>query len=177
MAARQDSKGLKATASAHITRASLLSANGRAEEARQELQRAIEGAHRGSGPVEIAHAHLGLSTAAHGAGDGAAARRHLQDARSVALACPDPGPVITRLLHRVEARSVGPRRVTQPPAPLAADFSERELTVLRLLSSALSQREIGRFCSRSTTGNTFQDHLRKLAWDSRLCSRPPRRYT
>ena len=52
------------TAAAHITRAGLLTGTGRAEEARKELQRVVEVAHRGSGPVEIAHAQVALGMAA-----------------------------------------------------------------------------------------------------------------
>ena len=48
--------------------------DGRAEEARVELQRVVEVAHRGSGPVEIAHAQVALSMAAQATGDPAAAR-------------------------------------------------------------------------------------------------------
>jgi LuxR family maltose regulon positive regulatory protein len=157
------------TASAHITRAGLLIDNGQAGEARKELQRVVEAAHRGSGPVEIAHAHLALSTAARSSGDGAVARRHLQDARSVVLACPDPGPVITGLLHRAEAHSVGPRRVTAPQAPLVEDFSERELAVLRLLASTLSQREIGAmlFISFNTVKTHSKSIFRKLGVGTR----------
>ena len=88
------------TAAAHITRAGLLTAEGRADQARTELTRVIETAHRGSGPVEIAHAHLALSIAAQAGGDDAAARLFLEDARSTIRACPDPGPVITALLQR-----------------------------------------------------------------------------
>ena len=86
------------TAAAHITRAGLLTGTGRAEEARVELQRVVEVAHQGSGPVEIAHAQVALSMAAQATGDPAAARAFLDDARSVIQACPDPGPVVTALL-------------------------------------------------------------------------------
>ena len=97
------------------------------------------------------------------------ARRHLQDARSVVLACPDPGPVITGLLHRAEAHSVGPRRVTAPQAPLVEDFSERELAVLRLLASTLSQREIGAmlFISFNTVKTHSKSIFRKLGVGTR----------
>ena len=104
------------TAAAHITRAGLLTGAGRAEEARVELQRVVEVAHRGSGPVEIAHAQVALSMAAQAAGDAAAARTFLDDARSVIRACPDPGPVVTALLERAESR-LG----RSPPSNATAD--------------------------------------------------------
>jgi ATP/maltotriose-dependent transcriptional regulator MalT len=87
------------TAAAHITRAGSLIATGRAEEAREELQRVVEVAHQGSGQVEIAHAQVGLSMAARATGDAAAARSFLDDARSVVQGCPNSGPVITASLH------------------------------------------------------------------------------
>ena len=56
------------TAAAHITRAGPLTGTGRAEEARAELQRVVEVAHQGSGPVEIAHAQVALSHGGPGHG-------------------------------------------------------------------------------------------------------------
>ena len=148
------------TAAAHITRAGSLTGTGRAEEAWEELQRVVEVAHRGSGPVEIAHAHVGLSMAAQATGDAAAARAFLDDARSLIGASPHPGPVITAFLHRAESRVGGPRRVTQLLMPVVGDFSEREMAVLRLLASSLSQREIGRTLFISF--NTVKTHSRSI---------------
>ena len=157
------------TATAHITRAGLLTGTGRAEEARAELQRVVEGAHQGSGPVEIAHAQVALSMAAQATGDTAAARLYLDDAGSVIQGCPDPGPVVTAFLHRAESHSAGPRRVTQPLTPVAVDFSEREMAVLRLLASTLSQREIGSmlFISLNTVKTHSKSVFRKLGVASR----------
>ena len=148
------------TAAAHITRAGLLTGTGRAEEAREELHRVVEVAHQGSGPVEIAHAQVALAMAAQATGDTAAARSFLDDAWSVIRACPDPGPVITAFLHRAESRLAGPRRVTQPLTPVIGDFSEREMAVLRLLASSLSQREIGSMLFISF--NTVKTHSRSI---------------
>ena len=152
------------TAAAHITRAGLLNENGRAEEARKELQRVVEASHRGSGPVEIAHAQVALSIAAEAAGDAPAARLFLDDARSVIQACPDPGPVVTTFLHQAEFHSARPRRVTHPSTPLPVDFSEREMALLRLLASALTQREIGSmlFISFNTVKTHSKSIFRKL---------------
>ena len=152
------------TAAAHITRAGLLTGTGQAEGARAELQRVVEVAHQGSGPVEIAHAQVALSMAAQATGDAEAARSFLDDARAVIQACPNPGPVVTALLHRAESRLAAPRRVTQPLTPVIGDFSERELAVLRLLASSLSQREIGSmlFISFNTVKTHSKSIFRKL---------------
>jgi len=152
------------TAAAHITRAGLLTEGGRAEEAREELQRVVDVSHRGSGPVEIAHAQVALSIAARATGDAAAARLFLDDARSVIQACPDPGPVVTAFLRRAETVPGSPRRATHPRIPVAVDFSEREMAVLRLLAGTLSQREIGSmlFISFNTVKTHSKSIFRKL---------------
>lgn len=152
------------TAAAHITRAGLRTGTGRAEEARVELQRVVQVAHQGSGPVEIAHAQIALSMAVEAAGDPAGALTFLDDARSVIQACPNPGPVVTALLHRAESRLGAPRRVMRPLTPVMGDFSEREMAVLRLLASSLSQREIGSmlFISFNTVKTHSKSIFRKL---------------
>ena len=152
------------TAAAHITRAGSLTGAGRAEVAREELQRVVEVAHQGSGPVEIAHAQVALSMATQATGDAAAARAFLDDARSVVQGCPNPGPVVTASLHRAESRLTAPGRVMQPLSPVLGDFSERELSVLRLLASSLSQREIGSmlFISFNTVKTHSKSIFRKL---------------
>ena len=62
--------------------------DGHGDEARKELQHVVEVTHRGSGPVEIAHAQVALSIAAQAAGDAPAARRFLEDARTIIRALP-----------------------------------------------------------------------------------------
>ena len=157
------------TTAAHLTRAGLLAADERREEARKELEGVVEMADRGSGPVEIAYAQVSLSGAAHVRGDLDGARHHLNAATSIIRACPDLGPVVTALLERAQEGLVGPRRARRPPAPCAVDFSEREIDVLRLLASTLSQREIGAMLYLSV--NTVKTHtgsiFRKLGVGAR----------
>jgi LuxR family maltose regulon positive regulatory protein len=148
------------TTAAHITQAGLLAADERNEEARKELEGVVEMADRGSSPVEIAHARVSLSIAAQAGGDAARARQHLSAARSIIRACPDPGPVVTSWLMRAEDDLAIPRRATRPLTPFPADFSERELDVLRLLASTLSQREIGSMLFISF--NTVKTHTRSI---------------
>jgi len=148
------------TTAAHLTRAGLLTADDRKEEAREELESVVEMADRGSSPVEIAHARVSLSIAAQADGDAAQARHHLNAARSIIRACPDPGPVVTAALERAEEDLAVPRRATRPLTPFPVDFSEREIEVLRLLASTLSQREIGGMLFISF--NTVKTHTRSI---------------
>jgi LuxR family maltose regulon positive regulatory protein len=148
------------TTAAHLTRAGLLTADERKQEAREELEGVIEMADRGSGPVEIAYAQVSLSIAAHVDGDADRARRHLSAARSVIRACPDPGPVVKALLERAEQGLAVSRRPARTLTPFPADFSEREMAVLRLLAGTLSQREIAGLLFISI--NTVKTHTRSI---------------
>jgi LuxR family maltose regulon positive regulatory protein len=73
-------------------------------------------------------------------GDAHQARALLREARTLVAACPDPG-TLPGTLARTAATlrtTVGP---SAAPAPSGV-LSERELTVLRLLSGSLPRREI-----------------------------------
>ena len=148
------------TTAAHITRAGLLAGDERREEARKELEGVVEMADRGSGPVEIAYALVSLSVAAQARGDLDGGRHHLNAAGSIIRACPDLGPVLAALFERAEDGLVVPRRAARPLAPFAVDFSEREIDVLRLLASSLSQREIGGMLYISV--NTVKTHTASI---------------
>ena len=62
-----------------------------------------------------------------------------------------------------------PRRPAGSSAPLVEEFSERELDVLRLLGSQLSQREIGNtlFISFNTVKSHSKSIYRKLGVGTR----------
>jgi LuxR family maltose regulon positive regulatory protein len=157
------------TAAAHITRAGLLTRNGRAAQARTELERVVETAHRGSGPVEMAHARIALSIAARDSGDTDGARVFRQDAQATIRGCPDPGPVVTAWLRQALAGAAAPRHAASLPTPPAADFSDRETDVLRLMAGTLSQREIGGilFISFNTVKTHTKNIFRKLGVGTR----------
>ena len=67
---------------------------------------------------------------------------------------------MTALLERAESGLAAPRRATRPLTPFPVDFSEREIDVLRLLASSLSQREIGGMLFISF--NTVKTHTRSI---------------
>jgi LuxR family maltose regulon positive regulatory protein len=125
------------------------------------LRRGAELALRGAGPVEIAHSLLALAGGEHRSGDPDAARRALDQAREVLDPCPDPGilPTMIRPLARLPHAPAAARPVAEPQ-----ELSERELAVLRLLPTGLSQREIGGelFVSLNTVKSHTRSIFRKL---------------
>ena len=95
-------------------------------------------------------------------------RRLLDEARRIARACPDPGPLPVRLARiRIGPASPSPRR--PPPAPRRGHPEQRERELLPLLAGTLSQREIGTVLHLSL--NTVKTHgrllFRKLGVSSR----------
>jgi LuxR family transcriptional regulator, maltose regulon positive regulatory protein len=158
-------------APAHVARGSLLLHAGRTSEAEDELERGVELARRGSGPVEGAHALVALAQARQERGDRDRARGLLAEARWTLQVCPDPGPVVTALLEMAERRlRVSPRRGAAAAA--VEEFSDREVAVLRLLSSELSQREIGGalYISFNTVKTHSKNIYRKLGVSQRADS-------
>jgi LuxR family maltose regulon positive regulatory protein len=157
------------SAHAHSVLGSLLLGEARADEASAALERGLELARRGSGPLGVAHATLALAQARQDAGDRDGARALLADARRTVEACPDPGPLTVALLERAEHRlRIAPsNRSTTVVAP--EEFSEREIAVLRLLASQLSQREIGSelFISFNTVKSHSKNIFRKLGVSQR----------
>jgi LuxR family maltose regulon positive regulatory protein len=85
----------------------------------------------------------------------AEAERQLQEARSIVDACPDPGRVDKRV-ERAELRA----RAGQQQPRLREPLSQRELAVLELLRTRLSQREIGEALYISL--NTVKSHTRSI---------------
>ncbi len=154
---------------AHTARAGILTRAGHTDEARAALDRALEVAGRGSGPVELIHALVARALVADADGDRRAARAFVGEARSTLLSCSDPGPVVSSMVGKAEVRLSVPRRPAGSSAPLVEEFSERELDVLRLLGSQLSQREIGNtlFISFNTVKSHSKSIYRKLGVGTR----------
>jgi LuxR family transcriptional regulator, maltose regulon positive regulatory protein len=93
----------------------------------------------------------------------------LGEAREIIEPCHNPGPVIIARLERTER---SPRRASltqQPTRGEPPELSERELAVLRLLASPLSQREIGNelYVSLNTVKTHTRHIFRKLGVSSR----------
>ena len=126
-------------------------------------------ARRGGRRLDATLALISLARLKRRAGDYARARALAREARETLNPCPDPG-VLIELLARTE-RSLQLASAPASAPVLAADLelSERELTLLRLLASELSQLEIGSelFISLNTVKGHVQSIFRKLGVNSR----------
>jgi LuxR family transcriptional regulator, maltose regulon positive regulatory protein len=143
------------TSEAHLALGLLLAHKGDLEQAEPELERSAEVARRGAGPVSTAHALLHLARVRVALGDSGGAREALDEAERRVAAAPDPG-ILPERLAKVRSRLGAPARTAAP----GEELSERELDVLRLLASPLSQREIGDRLYVSL--NTVKSHTRSI---------------
>ena len=128
------------------------------EAAEQLLVRAAELAQRGVASIEIAYTLLALAAVRQRLGRNDEAQRIYEEARRAVAKCEDPG-VLNERLARAERRT----RFALPPRPGRASsqaLSEAELSVLRLLRSELSQREIAGELHLSF--NTIKTHTRSI---------------
>jgi LuxR family maltose regulon positive regulatory protein len=105
-------------------------------------------------------ANLALAEVRHRQGDATAARRLLARARDILETLPDPGDGFDRL-DRTEKllRLRAPRRATAVHAAFW-ELSPREVDVLRLLPSSLSQREMA--AELYVSFNTVRTHTRVI---------------
>jgi LuxR family maltose regulon positive regulatory protein len=141
----------------HLAQARIFVLQGRVPEASASAARAAELAGRGAGLVEIASAFLLLGRLLAETGDRDGARSAVDRARWALDRSPDPGSVGDALAQT--ERRLGRRR--QAPSELPGDeLSERELAVLRLLPTRLSQREIG--ASLYVSVNTVKTHTKSI---------------
>jgi LuxR family maltose regulon positive regulatory protein len=148
------------TSEAHLALGLLHAHNGQPEEAERELERSAEVARRGAGPVITSHALLHLALVRISRDDRDGARDALEEAERRVSAAPDAGPLLSR-------RLADARRKLTPAArrDVAGDqLSERELDVLRLLATELTQREIGDrlYVSLNTVKSHSKSIFRKL---------------
>jgi LuxR family maltose regulon positive regulatory protein len=145
---------------AHLAAATLAENEGSFEDADRELERALELAHRGGGLPERVHAMLRLAEARQRSGDLAGARALMGDARAAMDECADSAPLDERLRVSERLLHLAQIRTDRPGATTGDALSDRELAVLRLLPTGLSQREIGERLFVSM--NTVKTHLRNV---------------
>jgi LuxR family maltose regulon positive regulatory protein len=144
------------TSEAHLALGLLHAHRGELELAEPELERAAEVARRGAGPVITSHALLHLALARIARGDREGAREALDEADQRVSAAPDAGPLLPRRLADARRKLRPPARREMP----AEELSERELDVLRLLATSMTQREIGERLYVSL--NTVKSHTRSI---------------
>ncbi|WP_270028218.1 LuxR C-terminal-related transcriptional regulator [Solirubrobacter phytolaccae] len=144
----------------------LSEARGELDDAERSYARAAELAGRARWPLDGAHALLAHAALKRRRRDVAGARALVRDARAALATAPDPGALTDRLaaLERtLQLAAPGPRERVD------GDLSERELAVLRMLATDLSQREIGAelFVSFNTVKTHTKTVFRKLGVSSR----------
>ena len=142
-------------AGAHFAQARLLERSGALADAKGEMRRALELARRGAGPVTTAWLLTHLVRLLVMCDDPAGARRCLDEARAALAGAPDAagvGEIVALVEDQLESR--GRARAA------GEGLSERELDVLRLLATDLTQREIGRQLYLSF--NTVKSHTRSI---------------
>ncbi|MGC1568584.1 MAG: LuxR C-terminal-related transcriptional regulator [Trebonia sp.] len=145
--------------------AELARAGGELREARAETEHGLNIARRGGLRLDTAYGLLALARIAQQADDTDEARELRARAQRQLAACPDPG--FLRAWAATED-SAG-QRSAAAAADSADELSERELAVLRLLSSRLSLREIGNELYVSL--NTIKTHTRNIYAKLRVSSR------
>ena len=149
-----------ASSLAVAVRGQLLAGDEHLDAADELLSRAVALARRGVASIEIAYSLLTLAAIRQRLGRREEALRTYDEARDAVARCQDPG-ILRDSVSRVERqmRPAGrPRTARQDAAGEA--LSDAELSVLRLLRSELSQREIARELQLSF--NTIKTHTRNI---------------
>jgi LuxR family maltose regulon positive regulatory protein len=153
---------------AHVARGKLLEGQGRLREADEALAEGIELARRGDAKFDLSYGLLTHAEVKGGLRDRSAAKDMLREARQAVEACAGPG-VLPELVARVE------RRLRLVPShamrtPYEEDLSDRELAVLRLLATDLTQREIGE--ALYVSFNTVKTHVKSIFRKLDVATRP-----
>jgi LuxR family maltose regulon positive regulatory protein len=133
------------------------------------LEEAVVVLRPGPFPVEVADALLWLAQARHLAGSPDSARAALGEARLLLEELPELG-ILAERWEATERRLSGEQSDGASPAPVAVDeLSARELDVLKMLPTALSEAEIGQelFISYHTVHSHVRTIYRKLGTTSR----------
>ncbi len=142
----------------HMAIGAVRAQQGRLEEARGELERALRSRRPwfGMSPWPTLDTLLRLAPVLVDMGDRAGAAVLLAEARDVLSSLPDGAGAQLARLKRIERRLASPSRIT----PLSEPLTEREEAVLRLLRGPLPVRGIGQELYLSS--NTIKTHTRAI---------------
>ena len=157
-----------ATASfVHLARAKVLELRDDLTAADAELARAAELARRSAWLLDLAHALVLRAGLQRRQREFDAARATAREARVAVDSCRDPGALADKLARTERALQVAP--AARAAGRVYGELSERELVVLRLLATNLSQREIGSelYVSLNTVKSHTRSVFRKLGVASR----------
>jgi len=114
---------------------------------------------RSKTPVETANALVHLARVHQTQGLDTVVEAEVDEAAMLVRSCPAPGPRIQRLLTRIRGSAPRSARTSRRVAGVE-ELSSRELRVMRLLASELTQREIGTELYLSL--NTIKSHTRSI---------------
>jgi LuxR family maltose regulon positive regulatory protein len=150
------------SATAHIVLGKARARRGELREASTEIERGIQLAERVNAWHTETYGVLALAEIRQRAREPAAARRLLAQARAIvgALRDADPATAFARIEQTERALRLRPVRERHAGGVPFWELSERELAVLRLLASNLSQREIA--AELYVSFNTVKTHTRAI---------------
>ena len=135
---------------------------GRPAQALPLIERSVAVLRAGGQPTDLAEALLRQVPVLRALGEHERSRAAIAEARFIIESCPDPGILTRRLKDCDPCPQPGTR-------PEDETLTERELRVLRLLASDLSERDIGRelYVSHNTVHSHVRSIYRKLGVSSR----------
>ena len=146
--------------SAHIARGRLFRHDRQPTEAQTELERAVSLARRGAGLVELSYALTALAELSLELGDRPAARELVLEARELLARCPEPGTLVPRLVEQLETALRLVVDVSGASPVVTDELTAREQTVLVLLPTGMSAREIG--AELGISRDTVKTHTKRI---------------
>jgi LuxR family maltose regulon positive regulatory protein len=169
LTADRDLIGFPFTALAPVVLGKALARRGDHAGAIALIKPALDLAQREDSWVIRTYGLLALAEVQQRRGDPSGARRAITQARDLLSALPDPGAGPAFVERTEQLLKLTPRPRREQPGGEFWELSERELEVLRLLASSLSQREIAGelFVSFSTVKSHVRSIFRKLGVDAR----------
>ena len=162
------SQGLADTATggwAAATLGAVLARSGDPDQGERLLRHGIDRMRTASEPLLVIQVLLALTVVLGARGASDEARRALGEAKDLIDASPDPGVLADRWEEASRSLAASTRAIGD-----GTELTKREIEILRMLPSRLSQREIGRrlFVSYNTVHSHIRSIYRKLGVSSRI---------